>query len=226
MRTPTALAAAGALTLVVAATTRADLIGPLPYLSAADSPFASAGLSSFFLEDFEDGLLNTPGLSASAGLVASPGDATDSVDGDDGAIDGLGRAGRSWYLGVTTVTFTFAPVAGEYPTHAGLVWTDIGAVTSGAFGTGSLVFEAFAPDGTSIAGTPGVPVGDGDFLGQTAEDRFLGAINLAGIASITVSVPSSQDWELDHIQYGTIPAPSAGALAAAGLALAIRRRRA
>lgn len=211
---------------VIAAAARADLIGPFPYLSSADSPLASAGLASFIIEDFEDGLLNAPGLSASAGVVGAPGDATDSVDGDDGVIDGSGRAGRSWYLGVTTVTFTFAPVAGQYPTHAGLVWTDIGAVSAGVFGTGLVIFEAIAPDGTSIASTPGVTLGDGDILGQTAEDRFFGATNPGGIALLIVTVPDCEDWELDHVQFGIIPAPGAAGFAAAGAVRLGRRRRA
>ena len=39
------------------------VIGPRPYLSAADSPFDMSGLgTTFFLEDFEDGELNTLGI--------------------------------------------------------------------------------------------------------------------------------------------------------------------
>ena len=39
--------------------------GPTPYLSAADSPFDLSGLgTTFFLEDFEDGELNTPGAAS------------------------------------------------------------------------------------------------------------------------------------------------------------------
>ena len=50
----------------------AAILGPTPYLSAADSPFAGLGLSNFSLEDFEDIALNTPGLSAAGpGLCIS-----------------------------------------------------------------------------------------------------------------------------------------------------------
>jgi len=37
-------------------------IGPLPYLSSADSPFDLSAVSSghFYFEDFEDGVLNVP----------------------------------------------------------------------------------------------------------------------------------------------------------------------
>lgn len=224
MRTSTA-AATIALTAVVA-TASADLVGPFPYLSIADSPFAGAGLASFALEDFEDGLLNTPGLSASAGFASSPGSATDSVDGDDGTLDGLGQAGRSLYLGVSTVTFTFEPVAGQYPTHAGLVWTDVGLVTAGSFGVSAVQLSALAPDGSTIASSSGLIFGDGDIQGQTPEDRFLGAINAGGIASITITMPDSADWEIDHVQFGVIPAPGVLSLAGPALFLGSRRRRA
>src|SRR5687768_15287026 len=39
-------------------------LGPITYRSAADSPFDLSGLGeTFFLEDFEDGEMNTPGIS-------------------------------------------------------------------------------------------------------------------------------------------------------------------
>ena len=60
-----------------------------PYDSAADSPFNSAAYAYFYLEDFEDGLLNTPGVTASTGGVTSvvfgP-NIHDSVDLDDGVF--------------------------------------------------------------------------------------------------------------------------------------------
>src|SRR5690242_6738717 len=44
----------------------ATFLGPTPYLSRADSPFDLSGLgTTFFLEDFEDHALNTPGVSVS-----------------------------------------------------------------------------------------------------------------------------------------------------------------
>ena len=52
---------------VVAATQKLPaatmFLGPTPYLSQADSPFDLSELgTTFFLEDFEDGELNTPGI--------------------------------------------------------------------------------------------------------------------------------------------------------------------
>jgi hypothetical protein len=67
-------------------------IGPLPYLSAADSPFLSDPTLVTVLEDFEDGALNVPGIvnreifderfpgADGLGIVLAPGPQTDSVD--------------------------------------------------------------------------------------------------------------------------------------------------
>src|SRR5262249_22605979 len=74
--------------------------GPTPYLSFQDSPFRSGTFTYFYLEDFEDHLLNTPGVAADAGGVTSvifgPG-YHDSVDADDGVIDGHGGLGDSYF---------------------------------------------------------------------------------------------------------------------------------
>ena len=112
----------------------ATLYGPTPYLRASDSPFAGGSFSYFHLEDFEDGAMNTPGLSANAGIVLAPGINTDSVDGDDGVVDGFGQNGHSWFSNASTTSFTFtfnAAILGSLPTHAGLVWTDVGATLNG-----------------------------------------------------------------------------------------------
>jgi len=69
---------------ICASSAFAQLVGPTPYLSDADSPFAGLGLSSFYLEDFEDSALKVPGVVASVGVPRAPGPETDSVDGDDG----------------------------------------------------------------------------------------------------------------------------------------------
>ncbi|CCH96089.1 hypothetical protein [Microcystis aeruginosa] len=75
------------------------LLGPTPYLSFNDSPFKNVNFSYFYLENFEDGSLNVPGVTASSasGLpfgVEGPGFYTDSVDIDDGVIDGNGQQGH------------------------------------------------------------------------------------------------------------------------------------
>src|SRR5437764_4303466 len=85
-------------------------IGPTPYLSKNDSPFlTSINAGTTFLETFESGALATPGVTVSAGSVIGPGGLTDSVDADDGAIDGSGTNGHSFFSGAgsTGITFTF-----------------------------------------------------------------------------------------------------------------------
>ena len=128
-----------------------NFLGPIPYLSVADSPFDLEG-SAFVVEDFEDGVFNVPGVVASAGAPIGPGGTTDSVDADDGAIDGLGNDGNSFFSinGAAGITFTFdTDVLGALPTSAGIVWTD---------GSGTTTFEAFGPGLVSL-GTISANVG-------------------------------------------------------------------
>ena len=53
----------------------AESLGPSAYLEFADSPFSSLSFDYFYLEDFEDGLFNVPGVTATtvAGDPVSPG---------------------------------------------------------------------------------------------------------------------------------------------------------
>ena len=77
-----------------AVTLGASFIGPSVYLSFADSPFKTLG-TPVFVEDFEDGALNTLGVSTTTPAIFTLASAlTDSVDADDGAIDGSGISGR------------------------------------------------------------------------------------------------------------------------------------
>lgn len=200
-----------------------SLLGPTPYLSQADSPFvAEIGAGTVVLETFEDGLLNTPFVSASTGATFGPGGLTDSVDGDDGTIDGSGTNGHSFFSGSGSagITFTFDPGApGGLPTQAGIVWTD---------GEGTTSFEAFGPGGVSLGTIGPSALADGGVVGTTAEDRFFGVINAAGISAIHIS-NSSGGIEVDHLQYGvtaaappppvaSIPVPLLGPI---GLALLV-----
>ena len=217
----------GALVLLVAALpSNATLLGPTPYLQASDSPWASTSFSYFHLEDFEDGLFNTPGVTANAGAAVSlPNGFNDSVDADDGVIDGFGQAGHSFFhgSGFTGITFTFDAVAlGALPTHAGLVWTD---------GVNDVVFEVFDGIGTLIGTSGPLTIAQSGFNGSTAEDSFFGFEHSAGIGSIRIShTHGSFGIEVDHLQYGSAEAISEpGALVVFGLGLAgliaIRRRR-
>jgi hypothetical protein len=210
-------------------------LGPTPYLSFNDSPFKA--IPGVQLETFEDHLLNIPGVSADAGGVASVvfgSSIHDSVDGDDGVIDGSGLNGDSFFSsnGAGGINFSFdRNVIGSFPTSAGLVWTD---------GAGEVTFQAFGPTG-NLLGTIGPVSNPGVFPddridGTTAEDRFFGVTDPGGISKIFIS-NSSGGIEVDHVQYaaaGTVTAvplpaavgPAAGLLAALGAGLGLRRRQA
>jgi len=194
-------------------------LGPTAYLSYGDSPFAALSVNGYFhFEDFEDGFFNVPGVVADNGAVYGPAGLADSVDGDDGSIDGLGQSGRTFFNTSGSVTFTFNSVTlGTLPTHVGLVWTDGGNPTFTAYDVGN-----------NLLGTVSGATADGSNSGTTAEDRFYGFIYAGGIASITMSAGT---WEVDHLQYGTlaaVPEPAAWAGLLGGMALAVvalRRRR-
>lgn len=199
---------------------------PMAYSSAADSPFNSTGHAYSFLETFEDGL-NTPGVAASAGLTIGFDRFVDSVDADDGILDGTGSAnGHSWYSnGAHDVTFTFNPLAlGGLPTDVGIVFTDIGYNAPTSY-WGPVSFEAFGFDGSSL-GLLSFLFGDGFDTGQTAEDRFLGVSDARGISAIRIGT-NNGDWEVDHLQYAAptpVPEPSTLLLLGTGAVALIRSR--
>ena len=202
-------------------------LGPTPYLQASDSPFSAIDFSGgyFYLETFEDGALNTPGVAGTTGgvplLVSS---FNDSVDSDDGAVDGFGSHGNNWLSNSATTGFTFdAAPLGALPNHAGFVWTD------GPFGT-AVAFTAWGADGvTIVCSIPAGPAfGDNSFGGETAEDRFIGCSNAGGISRIEATNTLGGDIEVDHLQYGwapsrSVPEPALISLFALGGALALRR---
>ncbi|UCD74889.1 MAG: hypothetical protein JSV91_14015 [Phycisphaerales bacterium] len=219
-----------ATSLLSAGVAQAELVnwylpGDTPYLSTDDSPWVgtSADMEYFYLEDFEDGLLNTPGLDASIGVVRAPWTATDSVDADDGVIDGFGREGYSFWRYepdvAPSITFTFElDVLGLLPTNVGLVWTD-------GNDAALVTFEVFDADGLSL-GSFQTMLGDGYHSGGTAADRFLGAEYALGISAMTISAEFG-GLEVDHIHYGAsvVPAPSAAVAVLLGLGIRRGRRR-
>ena len=232
--------------LLAAATTsgaRAGaILGPSPYLcfdaatapagcGSNDSPFKNISFSYFHLETFEDHLLNVPGVTGAPGGVTSvvfgP-NIHDSVDADDGAIDGSGLRGDDWFSGsaASGVRFTFSSaVLGTLPTHAGIVWTDGG-------GNATVTFQAFDAANNMVCNVAS-PLGNSSSNnGETNEDRFFGCIDNLGIASIFISDSGGGGIEVDHLQYGLIapasgvPAPATFALLAFGLAgLGLSRRK-
>lgn len=197
---------------------KAQYAGPTPYTSFAGSPFSSVSFNCFHLENFEDGLLNTPGVAASAGVPVSFG--SDSVSGG---------AWTFYSNGTNSLNFTFnaAALGGQLPTHVGLVWADVGIATP-TYGFGNVQLEAFDSATVSLGVFGPFAVGDGVNAFGTAEDRFLGIVNgPGGIKSIRVTMPGSTDWELDHLQYGyaVVPEPSSLGLLALGFGAFFVKRR-
>ncbi|HEY2775824.1 MAG TPA: hypothetical protein VGK20_17410 [Candidatus Binatia bacterium] len=166
-------------------------LGPIPYLSAADSPFDTKTFG-FCIETFEDGTFDVPGASGD-GSVVGPSTLTDSVDADDGSIDGSGQQGHSYFNGGGTITITFdSNRTGGLPTEVGIVWTDGGLAAP-------VTFEAFGPTGTSLGLYGPFEHADLSNNGETAEDRFYGVTDGSGVSKIVVS-NTGGGIEVDHLQ--------------------------
>lgn len=176
--------------------------GPIAYVSFNDSPFFDVSKSSkyFHLEDFEDGALNTPGVSSKNSVILNPGKGTDSVDIDDGLADGFGKEGSSLNSGkINAIVFTFDEKRlGELPNYAGVVFTD------GDFGSHDIIFEAYGEDGLKID-SMGPTNLNGNHNSRTENDRFFGISSNVGIKGLKIAVDSDGNWydiEVDHLQYG------------------------
>lgn len=177
------------------------LLEPIPYTSFAENPFNGvAWVSYFHFEDWEDGALSTPGVTSSSNQLGSAFGAglIDSIDGDDGTIDGkcakaAGTCNSAFANG--TIEFTFdAATLGALPTHVGIAWTD------GSTGCDA-VFEAFDADDNSLGSKTAAGVGDDNNTGGTGEDRFFGIVHAAGVKRIVVK-SSAGGVEVDHLTYG------------------------
>jgi uncharacterized membrane protein len=212
-------------------------LNPAPYLAfdntlpgagSATSPFAGTQFSYFHLETFEDNLLNTAGVTDIGGNVIRPGPTTDSVDADDGSIDGSGVGGHSMFgVAMSGIRFNFsAAQLGQLPTHVGIVWTDGPTISN-------VSLEAFDAMGASLGTRTEFNLGDGNFRGGTGEDRFFRVIDMNGISAIRIRSPgapgaSGTGIEVDHLQFGlqTVPEPNAlmlVALALAALTISFKR---
>jgi hypothetical protein len=228
----------------------AVILGPTPYLAfdnsiagagTAISPFSSLSFEYFHLQNFENSvgfvsnnLLYPSGDSPGVRLTIGSGatirrpvsSIVDSVDGDDGTIDGSGLFGSSFFTNNGNAGFQFsfsAATLGKLPTHAGLVWTD-GALT------GLVRFEAFGANNQSLGFLEVGGFQDNVVNGTTAEDRFFGVTHDAGISAIAIRSLNGGGLEIDHLQYGSIartqavPEPSSFAcMAILGLLAAQRR---
>lgn len=208
----------------------AAVSGPVPYLQASDNPVSGPFVFSH-LETFEDKLLNTSGVTALGGTVLGPGASTDSVDADDGSVDGSGSAGHSYYSsGANFITFSFSAAAlGSLPTVVGLAFTDVGVLDGLPCCKSDASFEAFDELGASLGMFKIGDFGDGFVNGSTAEDRFVAVRHAGGISGFKVGFANSTDWEVDHLFYARdaagVPEPATLALAGLGLLAAGARRR-
>lgn len=192
------LVAAGTAGIFSPSSHAASFYGPSAYTRASNNPFVSTNFNHYvYLEDFEDGQLDVPGVTISAGTICGPHLWTDSVDLDDGVMDGLGNRGHSLFSapGSTGITFTFdAGSLGGLPTHVGIVWTD---------GAGLTGFEAYDTGGQSLGSIGPVSIADAGYNGDTVDDNFFGVQESAGISAIWI-------WntiggiEVDHLQYGRV----------------------
>lgn len=181
------------------------LLPTTSYASTNDSPFISEiSTGGVLLENFEDSSIDTPGLFISPyrfcnSNVCDAVGAVDSVDGDDGVIDGAGTAGVSLAsphaAEATGLTFTFDPLRFSIlPRKVGIVWTD------GSNG-GTAIFEVFDIDGNLLGSNVVNGIGDASFFGTTSEDRFFGAEFQNGIGSFKISHSGGSTMEVDHLQY-------------------------
>jgi hypothetical protein len=216
-----------AATAFIAAPVQAQLLTPVtPYLSFSDSPFASLSFSTFYLEDVEDGAINTTGLNVTAANNSLCIAGTSCFVGS-GLIDSVGNGGNGnvghsiWGEGPIVVTFD-SNALGGFPTAAGLVWTD---------GNNPVTFEAFDENNLSL-GTITISPATAGFDGETDEDTFFGVINAGGISMLTINNPPAT--EIDHIQYGflaavtSVPEPTTWAMMLLGfgaVGCALRRRK-
>jgi hypothetical protein len=169
-----------------------NFVGPLPYLSDAQSPFV-AGLANgtVRLEDFEANPAEIPGVQMSSGSVLEPSTDTNSVDGDDGEIDGAGKGGHSWFTaeGDRGLVIEFdAEKLGQLPTRVGVTVTQA---------SDSLVVEAFDARGVLIDDQL---FADHMSAPGTGDDRFFGVTHDGGISAIRIA--SRGDLQVDHLQYG------------------------
>lgn len=214
------------LVLSTAHVAKAELMvfGPTPYRSAADSPFAEyLGGPNFYLEDFEDGELNTPGIGQSGlpAIIVGPGANSESVDADDGQLDWDGRNGSSLTQPLIKVLATSPQTnvwqielafdrsqLGFLPNSFGFVWT-AGAADS------HLTLYVFDDRGSRIPLVFDETLGTGASSGSQ-DDRFLGVVSEVPFERVLISSTSfggtQNNLHVDHVQFGLLRVPEPDSL--------------
>jgi hypothetical protein len=200
---------------------------PTPYRSPQDSPFVRTGTngSTFYVMDLESNFLafsnsvrSPEGVSIGPVHVREPGEFTDSVDADDGLVDGHGNRGHS-LIPAEVVSYPTLPItlesrmsvlqtnpSGFHANAFGFVWTDGHMDSEISFVIPSTSERCEFHD-----------LMDSWNTGQTQEDVFIGVVWDRPIVELRVTVtshsfqPFSEALEFDHIQYGmqAIPEPTA-----------------
>ena len=169
-----------------------------------DSPFYefSKNHPDFHMEDFEDGLLDTPGVTVNVGKVYGPSETTDSVDEDDGIKDGVCIDCRSFNVGERNnfliITFDESKLKG-LPTHAGIVVTD-STYGKGAPKVSQILISVIDSDGYVVHSEI---IENLDFgkSGTANNDVFFGTIYEGGIKQFRIAIDYGS-MEVDHLQYG------------------------
>ena len=197
---------------------RPTVFGPFPYLGPFSSPFSQFIIDSeyYFLEDFEDGSFNQPGITVNTGEVISDLQDADSVDADDGLVDGVGR-GHSYLTssgeqrsGIDSVLFTFDEQVLQSLPNYFVVVTDFTCEQIGSSYNANISFEAYGKDGFPIISTDAINFGDRNNSGETSADRFWGIYSIDGVKAIKIKYHDPEicsgfkSLELDHIQYGLL----------------------
>ena len=149
-----------------------------------------------YIENFESGVINIPGINIDKGFIRSTARYIDSVDGDDGIVDNKCTRCLSYFVDQSVnkgVTITFLPneLGGTLPNYAGLVWTD---------GQGLTRFKGYDQSGNLIADSGYVNIADSSFYQTFDEDHFFGFEYTLGISKIYIE-STQNSLEIDHIQF-------------------------
>ena len=232
------------LTAFSAAAATVTMTAPTPYQSVRDSPFYAQHLAGTArLEDFEDidddesaEIMNIgPGGRPIINAGGAIGDSNYSVDGDDGAVDGIVFFGVGWTCDTNLATdFMEFQILPQGPTGAYPLWVGFVVTTAVGHEPGrrDTTLELLGADGLRFAeinltdlenAVSHAPLGP--TLSQVYNDRFVAFLSDTPIKTVRI-------WErnciiIDHFQFGyTIPEPGSAVFAGgAALWMASRRRK-